>query len=103
MNWPAEAFSRHFFHCDTCEIGDVLSDDSLCPIGLQLQHQLVLVLADQHAQADWDEGRLEVPKVCIDCGKPITTLVELDRHDLVCHGPVVLRHTKEGIFGEVRK
>ena len=100
VNWPAEAFSRHFFHCPNCEIGDSVLEDRLCGIGQQLAHQLALHLTDEHAQADWDEGRLSIPKVCIDCGAPITTLQELDRHDLVCHGPVTLRHTEDGIFGE---
>ena len=103
MNWPAEAFSRHFFHCPNCEIGDSVLEDRLCGIGQQLAHQLALHLTDQHAQADWDNGRLSVPKICRDCGERITTLVELDRHDLVCHGPVTLVHTEGGIFGEIHR
>ena len=103
VNWPKEAFARHFFHCEECKIGDSVLDDRLCGIGMQLAHQLVLTVTDEHAQADWDEGRLSVPKICRDCGKQITTLIELDRHDLVCHGPVTLVHSSDGvIYGEIR-
>ena len=102
MSSSQEAFARHFFHCEFCEIGDSVLEDRLCPIGMYFAHQLVLDITDEHAQSDWNEGRLSVPKVCMDCGKAITTTVELDRHDLVCHGPVTLIHTEDGIFGEVQ-
>ena len=45
--------------------------------------------------------RLIVPKICRNCGERILTVEELDRHDLVCTGPITLVHTEEGIFGEV--
>ena len=98
-----KALQTHCFHCESCTLGSVALDSHLCSVGRQLAHQLVLQLTDEHAQADWDEGRLSVPKICRDCGATISTLIELDRHDLVCHGPVTLVHSSDGvIYGEIR-
>jgi len=40
--------------------------------------------------------RLIIPKVCRDCGERINTLEELDRHDLVCLGPIRLVFIDDG-------
>jgi hypothetical protein len=96
-----EALAEHFFRCPDCTIGDSADEDRLCQIGRVLQHLATLHATDAYALEDYKRQPLSVPKVCQDCGNPITTLHELDTHDLICHGPVRLVHTPEGIYGEV--